>query len=93
MEASHEPYALCNIRAASGRDLPADSMLALAMILPDGGPFDERLATRWNGARAVAGCGVAALPCRVTAAAVVPAVGHPVASPVNACADAIDPGG
>ena len=41
------------------------------------------------------GCGVAALPCRVTAAAVdvVPAVGHPVASPFKSCADAIDPGG
>jgi hypothetical protein len=40
-------------------------------------------------------CGVVALPCRVTAAAVdvVPVVGHPVATPLNACAGAIDPGG
>ena len=41
------------------------------------------------------GCGAVALPCRVTAAAidVVPAVGHPVASPFNGCADVIDHGG
>jgi hypothetical protein len=43
----------------------------------------------------LAGCGVAALPCRVGGAAldVVPLVGHPAAQPLDACADAIDPGG
>jgi len=41
----------------------------------------------------LAGCGVAAAPCRVTSAAVkvVPLVGHAVATPTDACADAIDP--
>ncbi|MGH7090222.1 MAG: DUF6726 family protein [Stellaceae bacterium] len=40
-------------------------------------------------------CGVAAFPCRVSGAAVdmVPLVGHPVATPFDACASAIDPGG
>jgi hypothetical protein len=40
----------------------------------------------------LADCGVVALPCRVTSAAlkVVPAVGHPAAAPFDACADAID---
>jgi hypothetical protein len=39
-------------------------------------------------------CGVAAFPCRVSGAAIdmLPVVGHPVATPFNACADAIDPG-
>jgi hypothetical protein len=43
----------------------------------------------------LSGCGVVALPCRVSAAAVdvVPLVGHPAATPLNACASAIDPGG
>lgn len=38
------------------------------------------------------GCGVVALPCRVTAAAldILPAVGHAAAEPFNACASAID---
>ena len=42
---------------------------------------------------ALSGCGVVALPCRVGAAVVdiVPVVGHPVASPLDACANAIDP--
>ena len=40
----------------------------------------------------LSGCGVVALPCRVTSAVVkvVPVVGHPVAAPFDACADAID---
>jgi hypothetical protein len=43
----------------------------------------------------LSGCGVAAFPCRVGGAAVdmVPLVGHPAATPFNACAGAIDPGG
>jgi hypothetical protein len=43
---------------------------------------------------ALSQCGVVALPCRVSSAAikVVPVVGHPVASPFDACASAIDPG-
>jgi hypothetical protein len=43
----------------------------------------------------LAGCGVAAFPCRVGGAAVamVPLVGHPAAAPFSACAGAIDPGG
>jgi hypothetical protein len=51
-----------------------------------------RLALACLLAVAVSGCGVAALPCRVTSAAikVVPVVGHPVAAPFDACADAID---
>jgi len=42
----------------------------------------------------LSGCGVAAFPCRVAGAAVdmVPLVGHPTATPFDACADAIDPG-
>ncbi|HEV3423739.1 MAG TPA: DUF6726 family protein [Paraburkholderia sp.] len=38
------------------------------------------------------GCGVVALPCRLTAAAldILPAVGHAAATPFNACAAAID---
>jgi hypothetical protein len=41
------------------------------------------------------GCGVAAFPCRVSGAAVdmVPLVGHPAATPLDACAGVIDPGG
>jgi hypothetical protein len=40
------------------------------------------------------GCGVAAVPCRVASAGLkaVPIIGHPLASPTDACADAIDPG-
>jgi hypothetical protein len=40
----------------------------------------------------VSGCGAVALPCRVSSAAlkVVPLVGHPVATPFDACASAID---
>lgn len=41
----------------------------------------------------LAGCGVAAAPCRVTSGVVdmVPLVGHAAATPTDACADAIDP--
>lgn len=39
------------------------------------------------------GCGVVAAPCRVASAGLkaVPLVGHVVAAPTDACADAIDP--
>jgi hypothetical protein len=45
------------------------------------------------GCFALCGCGAVALPCRVGAAAVdvVPLVGHPAATPLDACANAIDP--
>jgi hypothetical protein len=38
------------------------------------------------------GCGVAALPCRLTSATlkIVPVVGHAAATPFEACANAID---
>jgi hypothetical protein len=38
------------------------------------------------------GCGVAALPCRLTAATldILPVVGHAAATPFDACASAID---
>jgi hypothetical protein len=38
------------------------------------------------------GCGVAALPCRLTAATlkIIPAVGHAAATPFDMCASAID---
>jgi hypothetical protein len=41
----------------------------------------------------VSGCGLVAAPCRVASAAIkiVPVVGHPAATPTDACADAIDP--
>ena len=41
----------------------------------------------------LAGCGLAAAPCRVGAAAldIVPVVGHIAAAPTDACAAAIDP--
>ena len=41
----------------------------------------------------LAGCGVAAAPCRVSSAVLkaVPLVGHVAAAPTDACADAIDP--
>ncbi len=41
----------------------------------------------------IAGCGLAAAPCRVTPAGlkVVPVVGHAAATPTDACAGAIDP--
>lgn len=41
----------------------------------------------------LAGCGVAAAPCRVASAGlkIVPLVGHAAATPTDACADAIDP--
>ena len=44
---------------------------------------------------ALSGCGLVAAPCRVTSAAldIVPVVGHAAATPTNACASAIDPGG
>jgi hypothetical protein len=43
----------------------------------------------------LSGCGLFAAPCRVATAGidVVPVVGHPVATPTRACANAIDPGG
>jgi hypothetical protein len=45
------------------------------------------------GCYTLSGCGVVALPCRVSAAVVdvVPVVGHPAATPLDACANAIDP--
>lgn len=41
---------------------------------------------------ALSGCGLLALPCRVTGAVVkiVPGVGHAAATPFDACASAID---
>ena len=41
----------------------------------------------------LAGCGAAAAPCRVGSAAlkIIPFVGHTVATPTDACAEAIDP--
>jgi hypothetical protein len=41
----------------------------------------------------LAGCGLAAAPCRVASAGlkIVPVVGHVAAAPTDACADAIDP--
>jgi hypothetical protein len=40
----------------------------------------------------LAGCGLAALPCRLTSATldIVPVVGHAAATPFEACASAID---
>lgn len=42
---------------------------------------------------ALFGCGVVAAPCRVASAGIkmVPVIGHPVATPTDACADVIDP--
>jgi hypothetical protein len=42
---------------------------------------------------AVSGCGLVAAPCRVASAAIkiVPVIGHPAATPTDACAEAIDP--
>ncbi|HEY1981637.1 MAG TPA: DUF6726 family protein [Xanthobacteraceae bacterium] len=42
---------------------------------------------------ALAGCGVAAAPCRVGSGVIkmVPLVGHVAAAPTDACADVIDP--
>ena len=41
----------------------------------------------------LSGCGLAAAPCRVASAVIkiVPVVGHPAATPTDACANAIDP--
>ncbi|AYQ39179.1 putative lipoprotein [Burkholderia aenigmatica] len=41
----------------------------------------------------LAGCGLAAAPCRVASAGlkIVPLVGHLAAAPTDACADVIDP--
>ncbi|GBH26028.1 hypothetical protein BvRS1_30770 [Burkholderia vietnamiensis] len=41
----------------------------------------------------LAGCGVAAAPCRIASAGlkIVPLVGHVAAAPTDACADVIDP--
>jgi len=42
---------------------------------------------------ALAGCGLAAAPCRVGSAVlkIVPLVGHAAATPTDGCAEAIDP--
>lgn len=42
---------------------------------------------------ALAGCGLAAAPCRVGSAVldIIPVVGHAAAAPTDACATAIDP--
>jgi hypothetical protein len=42
----------------------------------------------------LAGCGVAAAPCRVASAGLkmIPLVGHAAAVPTDSCAEAIDPG-
>lgn len=47
----------------------------------------------WLIVGSLCGCGVAAAPCRVTSAAldIVPIIGHPLAAPTDACAEAIDP--
>ncbi|PRF28248.1 DUF6726 family protein [Burkholderia multivorans] len=44
-------------------------------------------------AAGLAGCGLAAAPCRIASAGlkVVPVVGHVAAAPTDACADVIDP--
>ncbi|CAI8691965.1 hypothetical protein C5615_14010 [Burkholderia cepacia] len=44
-------------------------------------------------AAGLAGCGLAAAPCRVASAGlkIVPLVGHVAAAPTDACADVIDP--
>ncbi|HDR9484265.1 putative lipoprotein [Burkholderia aenigmatica] len=44
-------------------------------------------------AASLAGCGLAAAPCRVASAGlkIVPLVGHVAAAPTDACADVIDP--
>ncbi|HEF4738653.1 hypothetical protein KTD19_23595 [Burkholderia multivorans] len=44
-------------------------------------------------AAGLAGCGLAAAPCRVASAGlkIVPVVGHVAAAPTDACADVIDP--
>lgn len=41
----------------------------------------------------LSGCGLVAAPCRVASAGldIVPVIGHPAATPTNACANAIDP--
>jgi hypothetical protein len=41
----------------------------------------------------VSNCGLVAAPCRVASAAIkiVPVVGHPAATPTDACAEVIDP--
>lgn len=41
----------------------------------------------------LAGCGLAAAPCRVASAGlkIVPLVGHVAAAPTDACSDVIDP--
>ena len=41
----------------------------------------------------LAGCGLAAAPCRVGSAAlkIVPLVGHAAAAPTDGCAEVIDP--
>ncbi|MBJ9620192.1 DUF6726 family protein [Burkholderia multivorans] len=44
-------------------------------------------------AACLAGCGLAAAPCRIASAGlkIVPVVGHVAAAPTDACADVIDP--
>ena len=52
-----------------------------------------RMAAAFTMVLGLAGCGVAAAPCRVSSAVLkaVPLVGHVAATPTDACADAIDP--
>ncbi|MEK7915151.1 DUF6726 family protein [Burkholderia contaminans] len=52
-----------------------------------------KLAAALACAVSLAGCGLAAAPCRVASAGlkIVPLVGHVAAAPTDACADVIDP--
>lgn len=52
----------------------------------------KRLIALLSVALSLAGCGVAAAPCRIvsTALKIVPVVGHVAAAPTDACAAAID---
>jgi hypothetical protein len=52
-----------------------------------------RLLILWLICLSLCGCGVVAAPCRVTSAALdmVPLIGHPLATPTDACAEVIDP--
>jgi hypothetical protein len=55
----------------------------------------RRIFVLFSASLLLTGCGLAAAPCRVTSAGldIVPVVGHAAATPTNACAQAIDPGG
>ncbi|MGU7771216.1 DUF6726 family protein [Burkholderia sp. MR1-5-21] len=52
-----------------------------------------RLGAALTLATSVAGCGLAAAPCRIASAGlkIVPVVGHIAAAPTDACADVVDP--